>query len=435
MLNILVIAPQLPYPPDNGGISRLYNLYGRLARKHRLTWLCPVWPGNEIYVQEAERICDRVIELSRDWQPRLPDSGWRKQLMRVVAHLHWERLFEFFFGYVEAPGLYWLPASSERRGLVDDVASSMDFDLVVCEFEGNAELVPEKSDAPTAIMLQNAPSTLYKRIRRVYDPSWMDRLFFWPEWAKVVRYEKRNYAQFDLAGVVSEADGRLVQRRCPNLHTELVPNGVDLDYFRPIPKSTSSHTLLYFGHFGYPPNSDAIRYFCADILPLIRKAIPDVQVLVAGRRPPQELSSIEGVQVLGFVPDIRTSLAQAAVVIVPLRVGGGSRIKILEALAMEKAVVSTTLGAEGLEVTHEEHVMLADRPADFADSVIRLLENPQLRTHLGQNGRALVEQHHDWDVLAAKVDKAFQQIVAKGRGGQRDLAPLAATREEANCLG
>lgn len=410
-MNILIISSQLPYPPDNGGINRLYNIYRQFGQNHNLTWVCPIWEEHEIYVQEANHIYDELIQLPRDWRPDFPDRGWRKQLLRVVARLHWERLFEFCFDYVRAPGLYWLPASSERLALVDKVLSSSDFDLIICEFEGNAELVPNEIDIPKVLMFHNTQSTLFRRARQTYEISWEDRLFFWPELLKIMWYEKRRYSRFNFGVVVSEADQQLLYKRCPNLRTELIPNCVDVHYFHPVSDPGASSTLVYVGHYGYPPNSDAILYFCQEILPLIQSKIPDVQVLVVGRKPPDELRNYRGVQVLDFVSDVRTCFAKADVVIAPLRIGGGTRIKILEGLAMGKAIVSTTVGAEGLKVTHGENILLADSPGDFADCVIHLLNQPDLRTFLGKNGRKLVEQEYNCEILVAKLDQILQKVV------------------------
>jgi len=417
-LNMLVISTHLPYPPDSGGLVRLFNLYSRLGKKHRLTWVCPTWPGTEGHVQGANRFCERVVELPGDEYRPLPSHGWRSLLRRVVAHLHWERLFVFCFGYVQAPGLYWLPATPARLSLIDEIISLSSFDLIVCEFEVTAELAPVNVNVPKVITLHNMRSALFKRIRRMYDSSWEDRLFFWPEFFKIVWNEKRHYSRYNLAITVSEADERRLKRRCPSLPVEVLPNGVDLSYFRVAPNSGTSRSLVYVGHYGYPPNADAILHFSRRILPLIRERVADVQVLAVGHEPPEELSKHDGVQIIGSVPDVRPYLAQAGVVIVPLRVGGGTRLKILEALAMGKAVVSTTLGAEGLEVIHGHDILLADEPAEFAECVVRLLEQPDLRARLGRNGRRLVEQAYGWDALAAKLDKVFQRVGNDHRAAQ-----------------
>jgi glycosyltransferase involved in cell wall biosynthesis len=417
-LSILAISNLLPYPPNTGGITRLYNIYNWLGKKHHVTWVSPIWEGTGQYVPEAERFCERVIPLSPSNQMPFPNRGWRYLLFRAVAPLHWERLFVYCFGYVEAPGIYWLPPSPERLALVNEIAASSKFDLVICEFEGNAEVVPTGNDVPKVVVLHNTLSTLFKRIREMYGMTRQDWLFYWPELWKIMAYEKRVYSRYNLGIVTSELDRHLLKKRCPNLPSEIIPNGVDASDFCPTGDAGSDKQLMYLGHYGYPPNADAILYFSRTIWPLIRQKIPDVETMVIGHQPPQELSDYEGVRVIGTVPDVRPYLAQAGVVITPLRVGGGTRLKILEALAMCKAVVSTTLGAEGLNATHGHDIMLADTPQAFAECVVRLLQDPDLRLRLGQNGRKLVEREYNWDIITAKLERALYQVVNDHKRGK-----------------
>jgi polysaccharide biosynthesis protein PslH len=404
-LNILILSTQLPYPPDSGGLIRFYNLYSRLAQKHRLTWACPIWPGNEHHVRHAEEFCEQIVELPADDAITLPDHGWRNWWMRIVAHFHWERLFEFCFGDVKAPGLYWMPVTRERRQLIETIISSQSFDLVVCEFESAAELLPVGTHTPSIIGLHNMQSSVFKRARHTYPASLEDRLFFWPEYLKIIQRERRSYSRFSFAITVSESDQHLLRKRCSSLPTEVLPNGADVDYYQPASQLGQSKTLVYVGHYGYPPNADAILYFCREILPLVRQAAPGVQTLAVGHEPPHELEDFNGVRATGSVPDVRPYLAGASVVIVPLRVGGGTRLKILEALAMGKAIVSTSLGAEGLHVTHGQDIILADEPQDFAHWIIRLLQEPDLCAQLGDQGRKLVEREYSWDVLADQLNR------------------------------
>jgi len=168
--------------------------------------MSPLWSGKEAYVHEAERFCHRFVEMPREGQRRFPERGWGKLLLRVVARLHWERLFVFCFGYVQAPGVYWLPTSLERMALIDDVVSATNFDLIISELEGNAELIPIQVDVPKLITLHNTQSTLFKRARKMNKMNLEDWLFFWPELLKVMRYEKQNYPHYNMAVAVSEED-------------------------------------------------------------------------------------------------------------------------------------------------------------------------------------------------------------------------------------
>ncbi|MEI2689486.1 MAG: glycosyltransferase family 4 protein [Anaerolineae bacterium] len=214
---------------------------------------------------------------------------------------------------------------------------------------------------------------------------------------------------------MSELDRRRLGRRCPGLPVEVVPNGVDVTYFIPQPAARDNKSVVYVGHYGYPPNADAAQYFVQAIWPLIRSRIPEAQFIAVGMQPPAGLAGHPGVTVTGAVPDVRPYLADAAVVVAPLRVGGGTRIKIVEALAAGKAVVSTTLGAEGLDVVAGRDLLLADEPQTFAAAVADLLANPGLRADLGRNGRALVEQNYNWDCLAQKQEQIFIRLANRAR--------------------
>jgi len=264
-----------------------------LAAKHRITWVSPIWPGTEQYVSESERFCKRVVPLSLNDQIPFPESGWQHLLLRSVAPLHWERLFVYCFGYVSAPGLYWLPASPDRLAQVSAIAASSQFDLVVCEFEGNAEVVPAGNSIPQVVVLHNTQSILFKRIREMYPTTWEDRLFYWPERWKIARYEKRVYSKYDLGITTSVQDRQLLRERCPHLPSELIPNGVDAKEFRPDWSPNTTKSLMFFGHYGYPPNSDGILYFCRTILPLIRERANDVEIWVVGHQPPKNYRTIQ----------------------------------------------------------------------------------------------------------------------------------------------
>lgn len=411
-MKLLVIASQLPYPLVGGGQVRLYNLYSRLAERHEITWICPIWPGNEEHVPAVERFCQRVVKLPSEWQPALPETRPGRLLHAAIARLHWERLYITCYGYVPAPGVYWLPKTRERQQIIEDVMASQTFDVLAIENMAAAELLPSKNRVPSVLTLFDMQSTLFKRARKVYDTTLEDRLFYWPERAKIARYERRNYARYNLAITMSELDRRRLQRRCPGLSIEVVPNGVDVRYFEPQPVARDSRSVVYVGHYGYPPNADAVQYFVETIWPLIRSREPDAQFVAVGMQPPATLARHPGVKTTGAVPDVRSYLAEAAVVVVPLRVGGGTRLKIVEAMAAGKAVVSTTLGAEGLDVIAGRDLLLVDEPQAFADAVVNLLAQPDLRANLGRNGRALVEQNYNWDSLAQKQEQIFFKLAS-----------------------
>jgi glycosyltransferase involved in cell wall biosynthesis len=197
----------------------------------------------------------------------------------------------------------------------------------------------------------------------------------------------------------------------------VIPTGVDLEYFRPEPGNEQPYTLVFTGAMDWLANQDAICYFVDEILPLVREQVPETDLWVVGRNPSERVRSLaekkNGITVTGEVEDVRPYVRDAAVYIVPLRVGGGTRLKIFEAMAMGKAVVSTSIGAEGLPVRDGENILLADERQDFAQKIVNLLRDPATRNRLGQAGRRLVESEYSWRAVAGRFDSMLQRVVTR----------------------
>jgi glycosyltransferase involved in cell wall biosynthesis len=195
----------------------------------------------------------------------------------------------------------------------------------------------------------------------------------------------------------------------------IVPNGVDTDFFTPGTDPVDPNRLVFTGAIDYRPNTDGVLYFCAEILPRIHAAEPGATFAIVGRTPPRQVRRLaHRVLVTGTVPDVRPWMRQAAVFVVPLRVGSGTRLKILEAMATGCAVVSTSLGCEGLEVAPGEDILIGDTPETFAEQVVRCLRDPDLRAQLGARGRALVERRYRWEAIGEEL-AAFYQELRKAR--------------------
>ncbi|BAJ64048.1 putative glycosyltransferase [Anaerolinea thermophila UNI-1] len=428
MKKILVISNNLPFPPKDGGRARIYHLYSRLAKKYQITWVSPIWDGEEENIPGTLRFCHQVIPLPKEEIFSFPSSGWKGLMKRVLAHLHFPRLFEFAFGYVNAPGVYWLPKTPQRLRKIQEILEQNHFDLIISEFEGNAELIPEQITIPRILSTHNVQSHLFWRARKTFPGTWLDRVFLFPEWQKIIHYEKKNYRRYNGILAVSQNDQRTLEKRCPGIPVKLVPNGVDTEYFFPSSSSPVPHTMVYLGNYAYPPNADAVRYFYTRIFPKIRARFPDAKLILIGASPPKELCGEDGVEALGFVEDVRPNVHQAEVMIVPLRTGGGTRLKILDGMAMGKAIVSTTLGAEGLQVIDGENILLADTPDTFAAQVIRIMENAELRQKLEKNGRTLVERLYNWDAIAREAGEWIETFLYQP-------ALLQLQREEMNAQG
>jgi glycosyltransferase involved in cell wall biosynthesis len=234
---------------------------------------------------------------------------------------------------------------------------------------------------------------------------------------RLKRYELNVVSRFNRVIVCSENDAELLLKYAKkDLNVEVVPNGVDIDYFTPDPKleDESKNIIVYTGAFMYEPNVDAVFFFVQQILPVIYRAFPDARFVIVGSDPPSRLARLSDLDprivVTGYVSDIRPFLARAKVFVVPLRMGSGTRLKILQAMAMGKAIVSTTIGCEGIAAKNGEHLLIADSPFEFAQAVIKLLKDETLRRKLGKQARLLAQREYAWQKSQAKLLSIFENI-------------------------
>jgi glycosyltransferase involved in cell wall biosynthesis len=304
------------------------------------------------------------------------------------------------------------------------------YDVLLCDFLETATAVPWDLRIPTVIFTHNVEAQIWRRyflVRR--NPLW--KMVAWREYQTVALAERRLTALADHVLTVSDEDRRSFLEFLPEDKLTTIPTGVDLDYYRPPESSSPGRSLVFTGSMDWLPNEDAIIYFAAEILPLIRQRIPDVTLSVVGRRPTRKVLALAeanpAVRVTGAVDDIRPYVHEAAVYVVPLRIGGGTRIKIFEAMAMGSAVVSTSIGAEGLPVTHGQDILLADTPETFAIQTIGLLTNLTERDRLGRTARRLVESRYGWPEVTGVLERVLMQVAkpagtrgnAQGLGGAK----------------
>jgi glycosyltransferase involved in cell wall biosynthesis len=211
---------------------------------------------------------------------------------------------------------------------------------------------------------------------------------------------------------VSESDRRLLVAANPRLQVDVVPNGVDTRAHRPLKQEEGSPALVFVGNMDYLPCADAVLTFCRDVLPRIRQVMAKVEMWIVGINPGPKVRALEGngVHVTGLVEDVRPYYGRSTVCVVPLRAGGGTRLKILEAMAFGRPVVSTTIGCEGLGVVDGEHLLIADRAEDFAARTLRLLTDEKLRQSIANRARAMVESRYDWDIIAKRLMQVYAEV-------------------------
>ena len=389
------------WPLNMGGRLRSFHTITGLARRHRVTVLTTHGPADDPEgLARALGGCERVISvphaipkagtprfaaaLARSWLSPYPADLWKCRVPALRAHLH--------------------------RAL------SAGTDVCVADFLVAEPNVPHTGATPTILFEHNVEYMIWKRLHEV-ERRPLRRALLAVEWRKMRRYEVRACRRARLTIAVSDADRALLAAGAPRADIRAIPTGVDTAYFQPNGTGEKPATLVFTGSMDWYPNEDAILQFIGTTLPEVRRQVPGVTLAVVGRNPSgrlKEIGAAAGIQVTGTVADVRPHVAEAAVYIVPLRIGGGTRLKIFEALAMGKAVVSTTVGAEGLPIVPGEHYLQADTPADFAVSVVALLGDADRRRALGQAGRRLVETRYSWEQIARQFE-AYCEEVASSR--------------------
>ncbi len=398
-LNVLVLDEWLHYPPNSGRGVRTWSLLQRLARRHRVSLLCYGDPEAEASV--AARAAGIYLHLVRPFPaPR-------------GARLYGGLLANLFSRY---PYSVWKHYTRRYENRLREVLRDNPFDLVHCECTVYARFLRVVERLPKLVMAHNIESQiLYRRAR--CSRTILERVFFGLQARKMESFERAALRRADWVTLVTELDADQV-RAWGVQKTSLVENGVDVDQFVPTERKCDSDEILFLAALDWYPNLDALDYLLEDILPLVRQASPSARLRIVGRRPPaglkERIAHCPGVELVGEVADVRPFLTRAAVVAVPLRIGGGSRVKILEALAMGKAVVSTSVGAEGLAVTEGVHLLLADAPSDFAARTVELLKSSEECLRLGENGRKLVVERYSWDQMARALEWAWEELCGAG---------------------
>jgi len=301
----------------------------------------------------------------------------------------------------------------ESPGMRDEIARRVrdgGFDVLVCDFLAPAVNVPRGIDCPSVLFQHNVEAMIWKRHYEVQTNA-AKKSYLFRQWQKMRAFEAKVCPEFDCVIAVSREDRDLMEKEYGLKDVYDVPTGVDTEFFRPSGKhQRRAENLVFTGSMDWLPNEDAIRYFTEQILPRVRQSVPNVKLTVVGRNPYPGLLELSkrdpAVIVTGRVDDVRPFMEEAAVYVVPLRIGGGTRLKIYEAMAMEKPIVSTSIGAEGLPVEDGQEIVLADTPETFADAVVKLIQQPQVADEIGQRAATKVRQKFGWD----KVAESFAAI-------------------------
>jgi len=412
-MKLLFLTPQLPYPPHQGTTIRNFNLIKQLAPHHDITLLSF---GTEQELRDADALralCRDIIiapyptralaqrTLSTFTDP-LPDMALRlesKTMRDKLGALRREKKFDVIQveGIEMTPYILNSPLTTQHSPLVFD--------------DHNAEYALQR----TAFQ-----SDLRNPAR------WHAALYSLIQWKKLERYERMLCERADAVVACSDTDaqqiGQLLESTIKNQQSKIsvIPNGVDLDHYVPsdgvCAKPLAELSMVFTGKMDFRPNIDAMLWFCDEILPRIRAEIPLAHIVIVGQKPAPKILARQkqnAVEVTGWVSDVRPYIADAALYVVPLRMGSGTRLKVLEAMAMGKAIVSTARGVEGIDLTNGRDVVIVDSPEDFAWACIALLRDPARCHELGRAARHIAEEKYDWRILVPRFDEIYARVIGE----------------------
>jgi glycosyltransferase involved in cell wall biosynthesis len=409
---LLFLCQTFPYPPDGGAQIRTYHVLRLLARAFDVTALC----------FERTRTCGGASSVAAG---RNALGRFAEVEVLPIPQLHsrfryaWDHVRSVASRHVYTKYLYESPEF--RRRLIT-LLEARSFDLIHVDSLDLAEYLTHVVGIPVVCVHHDVEPMLLRR-RAALERSRWRRAYIRHQAGLRERVERTWCPRVALNVAVSPKDGALLKHIAPEATVAVVPNGVDIDEFHP--DDETGDGVAFVGGTTPFPNVDALSYFCQEILPHIARRRPGLRATWIGRASAQEQQHYReryGVALTGYVEDVRPSMRAAACHIVPIRVGGGTRLKILNAWAMAKPVVSTSVGCEGLAAIDGKNILIRDDPRDFAHAVAAVLDDESLRRRLGAAGRALVEQRYSWDVIGADLIETYQTLA--GGGGLRRSRPV-----------
>ncbi|MDO9234428.1 MAG: glycosyltransferase family 4 protein [Aquabacterium sp.] len=402
-MKILIVTTKSPYPLFEGRALRTYNLLKQAAGEHEIHLLSFVQTQEDLDGIEHMRSICKVVEYEK-----LYFGGAKMQILKdAVCEL---------FSAAPLPIIKYRTAGMRAR--LKRLMAEHHYDLVHLDMLHLGEYIDLCGNTPVVLIEHNVEHVILDR-RADNETRPLHRAYLRYQARKLKSYEASACLRADHVVAVSELDAQHLRDIAPGAQVSTVPNGVNTSYFAAQDTPIKPHNLVFVGGFTWFPNLDAIRYFCEDILPLLVKAVPDLRLTVIGKQPDtpvvDEIARHPHVHLTGQVDDIRPYVDEAAAYIVPLRIGGGTRLKILDALSMGKAIISTSVGCEGLAVEDGQTIVIADTPETFSQAIVRVLNNPDEARAIGQRGRTLVEQRYDWAAVAKGLMAIYAQTVTLHR--------------------
>lgn len=398
---ILFLQKRLLFPTNTGGKIRTLNVLRHLARWHDITYLCNLLEEEKPYVTAMEQLGLRVVTVPWQETPRSSPKFYCQLAMNLLSRYPFNVNKDF---------------DPRVRDRAREMLAAEDYDLLICDFVQMARNVLDLAGPPKLLFEHNVEAQIFQRHSKT-DEGMLRRKYMHLQWKKMQRFEAEAGRQFDGVVAVSEQDKAIYHDDYGWDHVHVIDTSVDTDFFAPGKERQVAGRCAFVGSMDWLPNQDGVQHFVNKVWPKVVAAIPQASFQIVGRNPSpaiQRLAEQPGVEVTGSVEDIRPYMAQAEVVVVPLLVGGGTRLKIYEAMAMRKAIVSTPLGAEGLDVTDGENLLLCEAGEEFADKVIELLQDRERRDLIAQSAFDLVVNNYSAEAVARQFDDICRHLMAKG---------------------
>ncbi len=399
---MLFLSQRFLYPLDTGGKIRTFRILEQLRKNFHITLISNVEnPKDEPYLREMSRISNKFIPV------------YWKEPKQYTWHWYWD-IFKKSFSRYPIPMLNDYSPELERA-LLREVHTER-YDLAICDFAQSTLNFRKVKGIPKILFQHNVESLIFHRhMKQSIDP--LSKLFWFSQYRKMFYHEKNESAKFQAIITVSKNDQQLMEKWYGSRNVYVIPTGVETDFYFPRPDVPEKLQLVFVGAMDWLPNYDAMIYYLEKIYPLLQKEIPELQTVIVGRNPSPKLRRMvrqfTGIHITGWVKDVRPYVHESAVFIVPIRIGGGTRMKIFQAMAMGKAIVSTRIGAEGLPLVNGKHLYLADSPEEFSSAILKLLRNPAERKRIGQNAQQYVMEHFRWEIVARKFSTICMDVIEK----------------------
>jgi glycosyltransferase involved in cell wall biosynthesis len=398
-MKILWVVTRFLFPLNSGGKIRSFNIIKGLINFHEITLISFAKNEDEKYFGEIEKVIKSYKFIKFN------------ETAKETIKFYFELILNIFFSL---PFVIKKYQSKKMKNIIVETLAHDKHDLIVCDFLTSSINLDLNINMPKVIFQHNAETLIWERAYKE-ERSLFKKIYFFIQFFKMKIFEKRILKKFDLCIAVSSKDKEYFINKFGLKNVRVIPTGVDVRYFIPRLEMQQENTLVYVGNINWFPTEDALSYFIKEILPLIKKECNSLKLYIVGLGPVKKVFSLakkdNNIIVTGTVDDVREYINLASVFILPLRIGGGTRIKIYEAMASAKAIVSTSIGAEGLEVENNKNIILADTKESFASSVIQLLKDKELRIKIGSEARKYVEENCAWDKVVDKFSEYCENAI------------------------